>query len=84
MGLQSGVGELGGLNGPQISRSKYAADGYKGSYAVFLRAAGGYSLFYCLSWYLTHDLARDVSHVWYERNRVENKGRLYTQVVRLV
>lgn len=79
MGLNSGVGQLGGVIGPQIFRSKYAADGYKVSYAVCVGALGGCFLFNCLSWYLTRDLERDVHRVKRARNKAEREGRLYTE-----
>lgn len=53
MSLQSGVGQLGGVIGPQIFRSKYAADRYRVSYAVCVGALWGCFLFNCLSW-LSH------------------------------
>lgn len=39
-GLQSGFRQLGGVNGPQLFRSKYAAGGYRVSYGVCCGAVG--------------------------------------------
>jgi hypothetical protein len=74
-GLQSGVGQLGGVIGPQIFLSKYAKDGYKVSYAVCTAtiAAGPFGC--CLCWYLTHNLEWDIQRVRQERNKANQEGK---------
>ncbi|KAJ0420944.1 major facilitator superfamily domain-containing protein [Aspergillus carlsbadensis] len=79
LGLQSGVGQLGGVIGPQIFRSKFAADGYRTSYAICVGALGGCFLFNCLSWYLTRNLEWDVHRIRRQRIKAEKEGRLFTE-----
>jgi hypothetical protein len=77
--LQSGIGQLGGVIGPQIFRSKFAADGYRTSYAICVGALGGCFLFNCLSWYLTRNLEWDVHRIRRQRIKAEKEGRLFTE-----
>jgi len=79
LGFQSGIGQLGGVIGPQIFRAKYAKDGYKVSYGVCTAAIGGCFLANCLSWYLTRNLEWDVRRVRLQRIKAEKEGRLFTE-----
>lgn len=76
-GLQSGVGQLGGVIGPQIFRAKYAANGYKVSYGICCASVG---ISFCAavwSWWLTSDLEREVRRVHLERIRAKKEGKLF-------
>ncbi|CAI6100816.1 unnamed protein product [Clonostachys chloroleuca] len=77
-GLQSGVGQLGGVIGPQIFQSRYAADGYRVPYSICTAAIGGGLLGCLLCWYLTLKLEEDVRRVQKERIQAEQRGQLYT------
>lgn len=77
-GLQSGVGQLGGVIGPQIFQSRYAADGYRVPYSICTAAIGGGLLGCLLCWYLTLKLEQDVRRVQKERIQAEQRGQLYT------
>ncbi|KAL3487360.1 major facilitator superfamily domain-containing protein [Aspergillus germanicus] len=79
LGLQSGIGQLGGVVGPQIFRSKFAADGYRTSHAICVGALGGCFLFNCLSWYLTRNLEWDIHRIRRQRIKAEKEGRLFTE-----
>ncbi|KAG9788874.1 hypothetical protein KCU88_g1633, partial [Aureobasidium melanogenum] len=79
LGLQSGLGQLGGVIGPQIFRQKYAADGYRVSYAVCTGALAGCFLANCLSWYLTRNLEWDVRRIRRQRIKAEKEGRIFTE-----
>ncbi|KAI1618115.1 retrograde regulation protein 2 [Exophiala viscosa] len=79
LGFQSGIGQLGGVVGPQIFRSKYAAGGYKVSYGVCTGALAGCFLANCLNWYLTRNLEWDVRRVRLQRIKAEREGRLFTE-----
>ena len=76
-GLQSGVGQLGGVIGPQIFRSRYAANGYKVPYGVCCGAVGiaFFGAVWC--WYLTRDLETDVRRVHLERIKAKKEGKLF-------
>ncbi len=79
LGLQSGIGQVGGVIGPQIFRSKYAAGGYKVSYGVCTGALVGCFLANCLNWYLTRNLEWDVRRIHRERIKAQKEGRLFTE-----
>lgn len=79
LGLQSGIGQVGGIIGPQLFRSKFAYNGYKVPYAVCTAALGGCFLFNCLSWYLTRNLEWDVHRIHRERIKAEREGRIFTE-----
>ncbi|KAL4869939.1 major facilitator superfamily domain-containing protein [Aspergillus spectabilis] len=79
MGLQSGVSQLGGVIGPRIFRSKFAADGYRTSYAICVGALGGCLLFNCLSWFLTRNLEWDVHRIRRRQIKAEKEERLFTE-----
>ena len=79
LGLQSGLGQLGGIIGPQVFREKYAADGYRVSYGVCTAAIAGCFLANCVSWYLTRNLEWDVRRVQMQRIKAEREGRLFTE-----
>ncbi len=76
-GLQSGIGQLGGVIGPQIFRSQYASDGYKIPYSICTAAIAAGFFGGCLCWYLTRNLERDVRRVKLNRIKAEREGRLY-------
>lgn len=78
-GLQSGIGQLGGVIGPQIFRSEYAADGYKIPYSVCTATIAGGFFGCCLCWYLTRNLEWDVRRVRLNRIKAEREGRLYVE-----
>ncbi|KAL4879179.1 major facilitator superfamily domain-containing protein [Aspergillus karnatakaensis] len=78
MGLQSGVGQVGGVIGPQIFRERFAAGGYRVSYAICVGALGGCFLFNCVNWWLTWELEGDVRRVRRERIRAGRAGRMFT------
>ncbi|EPE08706.1 pantothenate transporter [Ophiostoma piceae UAMH 11346] len=77
-GLQSGIGQLGGVIGPQIFRSQYVSNGYKVPYSVCTACiAGGF--FGCLlCWYLTYRLENDVLRVQHEQIKAKLQNKLYT------
>lgn len=77
-GLQSGVGRLGGVIGPQIFQSRYAADGYRVPYSICTATIGGGFLGCVICWYLTQKLEQDVRRVQKERIQAEQRGQLYT------
>ena len=79
LGLQSGMGQIGGAIGPQIFQSKYAYNGYKVSYGVCTAALVGCFLANCLSWYFTRNLEWDVRRVKRHRIMAEKEGRLFTE-----
>lgn len=76
-GLQSGVGQLGGVIGPQIFQSRYAANGYQVPYGVCCGAIGISLCAAVWSWYLTRDLETEVRRVHLERIKAKNEGKLF-------
>ncbi|KAH8881405.1 retrograde regulation protein 2 [Thozetella sp. PMI_491] len=75
-GLQSGIGQLGGVIGPQIFQSKYGPT-YRVPYSVCTACiAGGF--FGCwLCYYLTASLEKDVRRVQLNRIKASKEGKLY-------
>ncbi|KAF2802258.1 retrograde regulation protein 2 [Mytilinidion resinicola] len=78
-GLQSGIGQLGGVIGPQIFRQKYKADGYKVSYGICLAAIAAGFFGGCWCWYITRNLETDVRRVRKNRIRAAKEGELYVK-----
>ncbi|KAF2494550.1 MFS general substrate transporter [Lophium mytilinum] len=78
-GLQSGIGQLGGVIGPQIFRQKYKANGYRVSYGICLAAIAAGFFGGCWCWYITRNLETDVRRVRKNRIRAANKGELYVK-----
>lgn len=76
-GLQSGIGQLGGVIGPQIFIAKYAADGYRVPYAVCTACIAGGFVGCLVCWYLTYDLEQDVLRVRRGKNAAHREGRVY-------
>lgn len=72
------MGQLGGVIGPQIFRSKYAAAGYKVPYSICTACiAGGF--FGCLlCWWLTGSVEKEVRRVRLAKIKAEKEGHLYT------
>ncbi|CAK7198065.1 hypothetical protein SEUCBS139899_000723 [Sporothrix eucalyptigena] len=76
-GLQSGIGQLGGVIGPQIFVSKYAADGYRVPYAVCTACIAGGFIGCLVCWYLTYDLENEVLRVRRAKNAARLEKRVY-------
>lgn len=76
-GIQNSIGQLGGIIGPQIFRSKWAASGYKESYGICVGALGAGLMFGSLCWYLTNDLERETRRIKLESNKARKEGRVH-------
>ncbi|KAK9452714.1 major facilitator superfamily domain-containing protein [Dipodascopsis uninucleata] len=77
-GLQNGIGQVGGIVGPQLFRSKWAYNRYKVSFGIcasFVIVSVGFNLY---TWYLTRNIEYDVLRVARLRKEAEREGRVYS------
>lgn len=72
------MGQLGGVIGPQIFRSKYAAAGYKVPYSVCTACIAGGFIGCLICWWLTWDIEKDVRRVRLAKIEAKKEGKLYT------
>ncbi|EKG16960.1 Major facilitator superfamily [Macrophomina phaseolina MS6] len=78
LAFQNCVGQVGGVIGPQLFQSKYAADGYKVPFAVCAAAVGAAWLASAWGWWLTRKLEADVRRVRRLRIKAEKEGVVYS------
>ncbi|KAF4534897.1 MFS transporter [Lasiodiplodia theobromae] len=77
LAFQNCVGQVGGVIGPQLFQSRYAADGYKIPFAICAGAVGGAWLAGLWGWWLTRDLEGRVRRVRRLRIKAEKEGVVY-------
>jgi nitrate/nitrite transporter NarK len=75
-GLQSGVGQLGGVIGPQIFLSRYAPT-YRVPFGVCLACIVGALLAAAVCWYLTREVEAEVQRVHRGRLKAHREGKLF-------
>ncbi|RMD44888.1 hypothetical protein DV735_g359, partial [Chaetothyriales sp. CBS 134920] len=78
LAFQSCIGQVGGVIGPQLFRSKYAYNGYKVSFAICAAAIGLSWLANVWTWWLTYDNERETLRIRRERIRASKHGQLYS------
>ncbi|KAF2644428.1 permease of the major facilitator superfamily [Massarina eburnea CBS 473.64] len=76
LAFQSCVGQVGGVIGPQLFRSKYAYNGYKTSFAICAGAIGVGCVANAWTWWLTKNVEYDVMRVRRLRQQAEKEGRV--------
>lgn len=81
--LQNGIGQIGGIIGPQVFRSKYAPN-YRVPFAVCMAFQGLTWFLVLLCWYINRDVERQTRQVAAERKRVaKEEGRVSEKQVKI-
>ena len=77
LAFQSCVGQVGGVVGPQLFRSKWAHNGYKTSFGICAAAIIVAWAFNLLTWWLTRHVEQDVRRIRRLRIMAEKEGAVY-------
>ncbi|KAK7723164.1 hypothetical protein SLS57_004722 [Botryosphaeria dothidea] len=77
LAFQNCVGQVGGVIGPQLFQSKYAADGYKVPFGICAGAVGLAWLASAWGWWLTRGLETEVRRVRRLRIKAAREGEVY-------
>ncbi|TVY91632.1 putative transporter [Lachnellula willkommii] len=77
LAFQSCVGQVGGVIGPQLFRSKYAHNGYKVPFAICAAAIGAGWLASAWTWWLTRNVEWDVRRIRRLRIKSEKEGKVF-------
>ncbi|TVY15200.1 MFS transporter prlL [Lachnellula arida] len=77
LAFQSCVGQVGGVIGPQLFRSKYAHNGYKVPFAICAAAIGVGWLASAWTWWLTRNVEWDVRRIRRLRIKSEREGKVF-------
>jgi nitrate/nitrite transporter NarK len=79
LAFQSCVGQVGGVIGPQLFRSRFAHNGYKTSFAICASVIGAGLLANLWTWWLTRNVEWDVRRIRRLRIKAEKEGRVFAE-----
>ncbi|KAL4885884.1 putative vitamin H transporter [Aspergillus karnatakaensis] len=78
IGLQSSIAQLGSVVGPQIFQSKWAHNRYRNSFIIGFCFAAAALVSNLWTWWLTHDIERNVLQVRKGALRERKRGQAYS------